>query len=162
MDRNLDRVQPGRRIVAGAPEGYDAVLLARFAEQAGPSGLLHIVRDHRRLVRIRRALAFFAPELEVVPLITWDCSPYDRRSPSAAVSARRIDTLLKLGRPAQGPRLVVTTTQAFLRRLPPQGMLETSAFHAGLGDCRPPASKGRRTRRRRWRWQDPRSSGAAR
>jgi transcription-repair coupling factor (superfamily II helicase) len=133
MDRNLDRVQPGRRIVAGAPEGYDAVLLARFAEQAGPSGLLHIVRDHRRLVRIRRALAFFAPELEVVPLVTWDCSPYDRRSPSATISARRVDTLLKLGQPAQGPRLVVTTTQAFLRRLPPQGMLETSAFHAGLG-----------------------------
>ena len=29
---------------------------------------------------------------------------------------------------------MLTTTHAFLRRLPPQGMLETSAFHAGLGD----------------------------
>ena len=134
MDLNLDRLQPGRRIVAGAPEGYDAVLLARLAAQAGTSGLLHIVRDHRRLVRVRRALAFFAPELEVVPLVTWDCSPYDRRSPSSAVSARRIDALLKLGQPSDGPRLVLTTTHAFLRRLPPQGMLETSAFHAGLGD----------------------------
>ena len=110
------------------------MLLARLAGQAGASGLLHIVRDHRRLVRVRRALAFFAPELEVVPLVTWDCSPYDRRSPSSAVSARRIDALLKLGQPAEGPRLVLTTTHAFLRRLPPQGMLETSAFHAGLGD----------------------------
>jgi transcription-repair coupling factor (superfamily II helicase) len=134
MDRNLDRVRPGRRIVAGAPEGYDAVLLARLAERAGASGHLHIVCDHRRLVRVRRALAFFAPELEVVPLVTWDCQLYDRRSPSPAVSARRIDALLKLGRPANGPRLVLTTTHAFLRRLPPQGMLETSAFHADLGD----------------------------
>ncbi|GEO38751.1 transcription-repair-coupling factor [Skermanella aerolata] len=134
MDRNLDRLVPGRRIVAGAPEGYDAVLLARFAEKAGTSGLLHIVRDHRRLVRVRRALAFFAPALEVIPLVTWDCAPYDRRSPSAAVSALRIDTLLKLGRPAARPRLVLTTAHAFLRRLPPQGMLETSAFSAVIGD----------------------------
>src|SRR3954447_17446383 len=97
MDQNLDRVQPGRRIVAGAPEGFDAVLLARLAKQADATGLLHIVRDHRRLVRIRRALAFFAPEVETIPLVTWDCSPYDRRSPSSMVSARRVDTLLKLG-----------------------------------------------------------------
>ena len=134
MDRNFDRLQPGRRIVAGAPEGYDAVLLARFAEKAEASGLLHIARDHRRLVRVRRALAFFAPELEAIPLVSWDCTPYDRRSPSAALSALRVDTLLKLGRPAARPRVVLTTTQAFLRRLPPQGLLETSAFKAAIGD----------------------------
>jgi transcription-repair coupling factor (superfamily II helicase) len=134
MDLNLDPAQPGRRTLAGAPEGFDAVLLARLARHAGTSGLLHIVRDHRRLIRVRRALAFFAPDLEVVPLVTWDCSPYDWRSPSAEVSARRVDSLLKLGQPAQGPRLVLTTAHAFLRRLPPQGILEASAFRAEPGD----------------------------
>ena len=44
--------------VHGAPEGFDAVLLARRrTEFAGP--LLHVARDDARMARLAEALAFF-------------------------------------------------------------------------------------------------------
>ena len=42
------------------------------------------------------AARFFAPTLDVVSLPAWDCLPYDRVSPNAAVSARRMATLARL------------------------------------------------------------------
>ncbi|EWY39929.1 transcription-repair coupling factor [Skermanella stibiiresistens SB22] len=124
-----------RRVVAGAPEGCDALLLGDLVRRAPSGTLLHIARDARHLARLRRALAFFAPDVEVLPLLAWDCAPYERRSVSAKVAARRVDTLLKLGRPAEGPRVVLVTAAGFLRRLPPQGALEAATFRAVPGDA---------------------------
>jgi transcription-repair coupling factor (superfamily II helicase) len=123
-----------RRVVAAAPEGCDALLLGDLVRRAPSGTLLHIARDARHLARLRRALAFFVPDVEVLPLLAWDCAPYERRSVSAKVAARRVDTLLKLGRPAEGPRLVLVTAAGFLRRLPPQGALEAATFRAVPGD----------------------------
>ena len=51
--------------VYGAPEGWDAVLLARrSAEHDGP--LLHVARDDARMARLAENLAFFAPDAEVL------------------------------------------------------------------------------------------------
>ena len=51
--------------VFGAPEGWDAVLLARRAkEHTGP--LLHVARDDARMQRMADAIAFFAPNAEVL------------------------------------------------------------------------------------------------
>ena len=51
--------------VFGAPEGWDAFLLARRrAEFAGP--VLHVARDDARMARLVEALAFVAPEAEVL------------------------------------------------------------------------------------------------
>ena len=36
------------------------------------------------------ALAFAAPEIEALYLPAWDCQPYDRVSPNAAISAQRM------------------------------------------------------------------------
>lgn len=44
--------------LSGAPEGYDAALLAREAER-GP--VIHIARDDRRAEAMREGLRFFAP-----------------------------------------------------------------------------------------------------
>ena len=53
--------------VFGAPEGWDAVLLARrLREHAGP--LLHVARDDSRMARLAEALAFFAPHAQVLTL----------------------------------------------------------------------------------------------
>ena len=46
----------------GAPEGYDALLLARRrAEHSG--SVLHVARDDARMARMAEALAFFAPDI---------------------------------------------------------------------------------------------------
>ena len=111
--------------VWGAPEGYDALLLARRrAEFAGP--VVHVARDDTRMARLTEALGFFAPDLEVLRLPAWDCLPYDRVSPAAALVSERIATLARLAEPAAAPRVVLTTVNALLQRLPPRGMLAAS------------------------------------
>ena len=109
--------------VYGAPEGFDALLLARRrAEQTGP--LLHVARDDARMQRLSEALQFFAPNLEVLRFPAWDCLPYDRVSPNAEIVSERIATLARLLDVSAKPRLVLTTVNALLQRVPPR-----SAFH---------------------------------
>ncbi len=107
-----------RRIVlAGAPEGFDAALLAQArAEHAG--SLLHVCRDDARMSRLAEALAFFAPQAEVLQFPAWDCLPYDRVGPNPEIAARRIDTLTRLLAPAAKPRIVLTTVNALVQRVP--------------------------------------------
>ncbi len=105
--------------VYGAPEGWDAVLLARrAAEHPGP--LLHAARDDSRMARLAEALAFFAPEAEVLRFPAWDCLPYDRVSPNPELIAQRIATLARLLEKASGPRIVLTTVNALVQKVPPR------------------------------------------
>ncbi|HKF62722.1 MAG TPA: transcription-repair coupling factor, partial [Dongiaceae bacterium] len=116
----LDR--PGRRMLAGVPEGLDGRVLAQLA---GRAQMLHVCVDDARMARLVEALGFFAPALEIVTLPAWDCLPYDRVSPHRDIVARRIDALGRLTepQPTQSTRphpLLVTTVAALLQRLPPQ------------------------------------------
>ena len=81
--------------VWGAPEGWDAFLLAqRRREFAGP--ILHVTRDDARMARLAEALAFALPEAEVLRFPAWDCLPYDRVSPNPVLVSERIATLARL------------------------------------------------------------------
>jgi transcription-repair coupling factor (superfamily II helicase) len=105
--------------VFGAPEGWDAVLLARrSAEFAGP--LLHACRDDARMAALAEALAFFAPTTEVLRFPAWDCLPYDRVSPNPALVSERIATLARLLEKPAGARIVLTTVNALVQRVPPR------------------------------------------
>jgi transcription-repair coupling factor (superfamily II helicase) len=42
---DLDPGRPGRLLVAGAPEGHDARVLADLAKRRGAGGVLHIALD---------------------------------------------------------------------------------------------------------------------
>ena len=111
--------------IHGAPEGWDAVLLARRgAEHKGP--LLHIARDDARMARLAESLAFFAPDAEVLRFPAWDCLPYDRVSPNPELVSERIATLSRLLEPPIGQRIVLTTVNALVQRVPPR-----HAFHGG-------------------------------
>jgi transcription-repair coupling factor (superfamily II helicase) len=116
--------------VFGAPEGWDAFLLARRrGEHAGP--ILHITRDDARMARLAEALGFVAPEVEVLRFPAWDCLPYDRVSPNPALVSERIATLVKLLEKVTGPRIVLTTVNALVQRVPPR-----SAFAGTSMDLR--------------------------
>ena len=105
--------------VYGAPEGWDAFLLARRrGEFAGP--VLHVTRDDARMARLAEALAFVAPEAEVLRFPAWDCLPYDRVSPNPALVAERIATLARLLDAPTRPRIVLTTVNALVQRVPPR------------------------------------------
>ena len=118
--------------VFGAPEGWDAALLARRArEHAGP--LLHATRDDTRMARLAEALAFFAPEIEVLRFPAWDCLPYDRVSPNPELISERIATLARLLEPATGPRIVLTTVNALIQRVPPRHVFHGASLRLHKG-----------------------------
>jgi transcription-repair coupling factor (superfamily II helicase) len=127
--------RPGRLVLAGVPGGLDALVLADAARLAAPLPLVHIARDDQRLSVLAEALALFAPDVEILRFPAWDCLPYDRVSPAASLVAQRLSTLVRLGEGAAGerPRIVVTTANAALQRVPPRDIIAQSSFAARPG-----------------------------
>src|SRR5579872_1246873 len=107
-----------RLVLANTPEGHDAFVLGGVVARTGGT-LIHVGRDDGRMARMRAALAFFHPEIEVRTFPAWDCLPYDRVSPNPEIVSRRIATLAELSRGDAGPRLVLTTVNAVIQRVPP-------------------------------------------
>ncbi len=127
----------GRFLLAGAPEGYDAVVLAeRLAEVGGQRSHLHIARDAGRMDALAVALRFFAPDIDMLLFPAWDCLPYDRVSPNREVVAQRIATLAALAapRPPQArPLVVITSVNAILQRLPVRETIDGSVMRLQTG-----------------------------
>ncbi|ALI54371.1 transcription-repair coupling factor [Celeribacter marinus] len=119
--------------IGGAPEGFDAYLLAReVAKSDAP--VIHVARDDKRLAALKAALAFFAPDLPVIDFPAWDCLPYDRISPNADVSASRMATLAALAHGAMPKRYVLLTTlAAATQRVPAKETLDGAAFSLRKG-----------------------------
>ena len=133
--------------VGGAPQGAEALLLARILPDLakltamGDAGqaadLVHVATDDAAMARMAEALAFFLPEIEVVGLPAWDCLPYDRVSPNSQIVSRRIDSLIKLAESraaGSAPRIVITTVNALLQRVPLPALLQGARFTAKTGD----------------------------
>ena len=118
--------------MGGAPEGYDARLLAREIERAG-APVLHVARDAGRMEAMRAALAFLAPEVPVMTYPAWECLPYDRVSPNADVSAARMAVLAALAGGLPGPVALLTTLNAATQRVPPREVLREASFSAAVG-----------------------------
>ncbi|SDE73568.1 transcription-repair coupling factor [Celeribacter baekdonensis] len=114
--------------LGGAPEGFDAFLLAREVSRSnGP--VIHVARDDKRLAALRAALRFFAPDLPVIDFPAWDCLPYDRMSPNSDVAAARMATLAALAHDAMPKRFVLLTTlSAATQRVPTRDTLAQAAF----------------------------------
>lgn len=122
-----------RLTLGGAPEGFDASLVAReLATSKAP--VLHIARDERRLEAMRSALAVMAPDVAVLDFPGWDCLPYDRISPSASVTARRMATLATLAGGMETRNFVLlTTVNAAMQRVPTRALIAQSSFSAHIG-----------------------------
>ena len=113
--------------VWGAPEGWDAFLLAqRRREYSGP--IVHVARDDSRMARLAEALAFTMPEAEILRFPAWDCLPYDRVSPNPVLVSERIATLARLLDPPKGPRFVLTTVNAMVQRVPPRAVFKGASL----------------------------------
>ena len=124
-------------IVYGAPEGFDALLLTRRrAEHRGE--LLHVARDDTRMARMAEALSFFAPDLEILRFPAWDCLPYDRVSPNPELVSERIATLARLLDKPSKPRIVLTTVNALVQRVPPRAAFAGAAMTLRKDGAAPP------------------------
>jgi transcription-repair coupling factor (superfamily II helicase) len=133
-----------RPLVAGVPDGFDAVILAELARAGAASGwgekpavMAHVSRDGQRMQRLEAALGFVAPDLDVLTLPAWDCQPYDRASPTPDIVSRRMATLARLSRSRSGeqrPRLLLTTINAALQRVPSRAGVAAQSLSAAPGN----------------------------
>ena len=143
------RLAPGRPLLlSGIADGAEGLVLADLARAiaAAPTppavSLAVICRDGPRMATLARALAFFAPDIEVLEFPAWDCLPYDRVSPHAAVVAQRMTVLARLAhiKSRERPAIVLTTVNAALQRVPPRATLARQSLSAAAGHLLPMAS----------------------
>jgi transcription-repair coupling factor (superfamily II helicase) len=128
----------GRLALCGAPEGHDARVLGELVARGVVGTLLHVCRDDGRMARMAAALAFFHDDVPVLTLPAWDCLPYDRVSPNGEIVSRRIDTLTRLvDDGATGRRIVLTTVNALVQRVPPRKLFEGRSILVGVGGRMP-------------------------
>src|ERR1700728_77636 len=136
---------PARRLASGPPlllagiaEGAEGLIIAHLARSiasgaAAPVISLAVVcRDGSRMATLARSLAFFAPDVDVLEFPAWDCLPYDRVSPHAAVVAQRMITLARLSRikGRERPAVILTTVNALLQRVPPRETVARQSLSA--------------------------------
>src|SRR5688572_29548306 len=121
--------------LGGVPDGYEGRLLADLAQDG--EAILFVARDARALTLAEAALAFFAPEFPTLTFPAWDSLPYDRVSPNPEVSAERMSTLHRLLAPQKGPRVVFTTANAIIQRVPDRVSVAARAIEAAPGNVIP-------------------------
>ncbi|HMK79005.1 MAG TPA: transcription-repair coupling factor [Xanthobacteraceae bacterium] len=134
---------PGRAVtLAGVADGAEALIVADLARataakpSAPATSLLVVCRDGPRMAQLARALAFFAPEIEVAEFPAWDCLPYDRVSPHASIVAQRMVALSRLAhlKGRERPGVVLTTVNAALQRVPPRELVAAQSLSAAPGN----------------------------
>ncbi|MCS6778879.1 MAG: transcription-repair coupling factor [Geminicoccaceae bacterium] len=106
-------------LLGNAREGLEARFLAERLLRGRARTILFVAHDLERARAVAERVLFWAPELETLVLPAWDCLPYDRTSPTAAVMAERLAVLARLAEASERPRLVVSTANAILQRVPP-------------------------------------------
>jgi transcription-repair coupling factor (superfamily II helicase) len=128
-------MQPGRAVtISSVPDGYVGKALADLTAAVAAKPLIFIARDGQRLGQLERALAFFAPEIELLDFPAWDCLPYDRVSPHPGVVAQRMATLSRLLTKPVKPTIVMTTINAVLQRVPTRKFVAQGSLSAAAGN----------------------------
>jgi transcription-repair coupling factor (superfamily II helicase) len=144
-----ERLKSGRPLtLAGVPDGAEGLVVADLARAiaAGKNppaiSLAVVCRDGARMAAASRAIAFFAPDIEVLEFPAWDCLPYDRVSPHAAVVAQRVMTLARLSRIVgrERPAILLTTVNAVLQRVPERAVIAKQSLSVAPGNVAPMAS----------------------
>ncbi len=79
----------------------------------------------------------FAPDFDILRFPAWDCLPYDRVSPNAEIVSERIATLARLIEPGARPRIILTTVNALVQRVPPRDAFRGAAMTLQAGQDAP-------------------------
>ncbi|MFC5586072.1 transcription-repair coupling factor [Nitratireductor kimnyeongensis] len=127
----------GAVTVDGVADGFEAFALAAAAREVTPNGpIIFVLRDGQRLPALIDTLRFVDPGLPVLDLPAWDCLPYDRVSPGADASARRLAALSAMAELRTKPHraVVIVSANALLQRMPPAEQIGTQGFFARPGN----------------------------
>lgn len=123
---------PGKYTLGNIPRGAEGYALARLWQES-PAALIYVAASDRDMEQMQAALSFFAPDAEVLFFPAWDCLPYDRASPNASLVAERLVTLSQLAA-SNKKRILLTTINAALQRVPSRDFIKTASMKLGIGD----------------------------
>jgi transcription-repair coupling factor (superfamily II helicase) len=139
----IELLQPGQTLtLAGVADAAEGLVLADIARvvaaraDAPAVSLFVVCRDGQRMAQLSRGLSFFGPDILTMEFPAWDCLPYDRVSPNAAVVAQRMTALSRLTR-VKGrdkPSVLLTTVNAVLQRVPAREFVATHALSVAPGN----------------------------
>src|SRR5262245_60233109 len=138
-----EQLASGRPLtLSGVADGAEGLILADLAraiaarKDAPATSLLAICRDGPRMAQLARALAFFAPDIDLLEFPAWDCQPYDRVSPHAGIVAQRMTALSRLARikGQSQPSVLLTTVNAALQRVPARDLVAGQSLSAAPGN----------------------------
>ena len=145
LKRAADQFAKGGSLtLASVPDGFDAVVAADLARALSRSNddrsvaLVHVARDGQRSRAFVEMLGFVAPDIEVLEFPSWDCQPYDRVSPNASVSSRRMTVLSRLARSrstSDRPRILCVTVSGLVQRVAPRKWIAAESFSAAPGNA---------------------------
>jgi transcription-repair coupling factor (superfamily II helicase) len=124
----------GHRVVrlVGLQGSAGAFVLSRL-EGRLPGPLVILAQDESRAEAMARDLRFFLPpDREIAVFPSWELLPFDQSSPYIRLQCRRLEILRRFlaGAP---PRILVTSLEAWLTRLPPRQWLQAQGEFVGPG-----------------------------
>jgi transcription-repair coupling factor (superfamily II helicase) len=117
------------------PQVPPSALAFRLAQALGRSktDLLFIATSDRRAEQTAAALASFMPHGQVLYFPPWDCLPFDRAAPSREAMGQRVAVLQCLLEPTKTARVLVTSPEAAIQRLPPPDAIRTETLRVEVG-----------------------------
>jgi transcription-repair coupling factor (superfamily II helicase) len=131
---SMAAARPGPVLLANALDGLEARHLAERLTRKGAPAILHVARDAPRIAFVEQVVHFFAPAVEIVKVPAWDCLPYDRISPNSELMAQRLEALAILAGPrSRRPRLILTSANALVQRVPAPEVVASGSFAVRRG-----------------------------
>ena len=106
-------------VLRGALKGIDALAVAEAAARNKATSCIHISANDAEMEDMRESLIVNGVEPSSVMMFpAWDCLPYDRVSPNATLVGHRLNCLAQLVRSKSARKIVLTTVNAWIQRIP--------------------------------------------
>ena len=114
------------------PPGFVATRLAALLRRSKRS-LCYVALSEGQASEIAEDFSALFPDIEHIVLPPWDCLPYDRVPPSRHCMGVRMDALRIWSTSSDTPRLLLTSLDAALQRVPPATVIADSQFELVVG-----------------------------
>lgn len=114
------------------PASFVATRLAAGLQRS-KSSLCYVALSEGHVEEIAQAVGALFPQIALIVLPPWDCLPYDRVPPSRHSMGRRMDALRNWSMAGKAPRLLLTSLDATLQRVPPAAVIAESRLELVAG-----------------------------
>ncbi|MCS4093657.1 DEAD/DEAH box helicase [Rhizobium sp. BK176] len=115
------------------PPAFVAASLLRELQES-THNLVYVASSELAATQIASAVMEMNPIAPVVMLPAWDCLPYDRAPPSRHSMGRRMDALRVWLESPTGPKLLVTSLEAMVQKVPPLGVIRDTWYRLAIGE----------------------------